>query len=199
MEPSSEDDFFVDDIMMSLSREKFVGVERTEPQNPKEVFSTSSCSEEVSSHGVLPQILLEDVNAEVVISDGIDILDIVGADIEVAETVKLIKTTKGTLATNKLNDNVEFLVTANLDVPLEDIILRDDQDFIPSQSQQNSFDSQDQIVGDQALLLDDSSLGNDTDYKPAASEQNSSDSSSEEESEEVLLNNILTSSNQEVP
>ncbi|KAG8270990.1 hypothetical protein J6590_072886 [Homalodisca vitripennis] len=163
MEPSSEDDFFVDDIMMSLSREKFVGVERTEPQNPKEVFSTSSCSEEVSSHGVLPQILLENVNAEVVISDGIDILDIVGADIEVAETVKLIKTTKG----------------------VDDLF--DDENV------------ESQIVGDQALLLDDSSLGNDTDYKPAASEQNSSDSSSEEESEEVLLNNILTSSNQEVP
>lgn len=59
------------------------GVERTIPPKAKEVIITSCSEEELLSDEAPAQVLLADVNAEVVLTDGINILDLIRAEIEV--------------------------------------------------------------------------------------------------------------------
>lgn len=156
-----------------------------------------------------------------VFTDGINILDLIGAEIEVndvrcyskaAETG--IEASVGKLATDGFDDNFEFVLAVDqASVPLEDNTVRDDANYIPPQPQENLSASQElfgvdnilddnsyvQTTVDQDAPLEDSSLRDVPNYMPLETEQNSSESSGEEENEEALLNNLPTSSNQENP
>lgn len=118
--------------------------------------NSSNYSEEAHylSDGVTTQALLEDVDAEVVLVEGLNVSDLVGAEIEIAETVKGTGVTEDiTLVTNLFDGNAKVLFSADQDMPLENNSLVGNPNYVTPQSLKNSSCAPEVVVAENKFVV----------------------------------------------